>query len=66
MEVKRRLAAALNAFLEPIRQRRARYSPAEVDDIVLEGSARARTIAEETMALTREAMRMNYFRPAQG
>ena len=66
VEVKRRLAAALNAFLEPIRQRRARYSPAEVDDIVLEGSARARTIAEETMALTREAMRMNYFRPAQG
>jgi zinc protease len=54
------------AWVEPIRQRRARYSPAEVDDIVLEGSARARTIAEETMALTREAMRMNYFRPAQG
>jgi tryptophanyl-tRNA synthetase len=61
VEVKRRLAAALNAFLDPIRARRAEYSPRDVDEIVLAGSKKARAIAQETIDLTRAAMKMNYF-----
>lgn len=61
VEVKRRLAAALNAFLDPIRERRARYSPRDVDEIIVEGSRRARGIAQETIERTREAMQMDYF-----
>ncbi|MDQ7842768.1 MAG: tryptophan--tRNA ligase [Armatimonadota bacterium] len=61
VEVKRRLAAALNGFLEPIRARRAQYALRQVDEIIIEGSRRARAIAQETMAMVRDAMRMNYF-----
>lgn len=61
VEVKRRLAAALNAFLDPIRDRRARYSPRDVDEIIVEGSRKARGIAQETIERTRQAMQMGYF-----
>jgi tryptophanyl-tRNA synthetase len=61
VEVKRKLAAALNAFLEPIRARRAKYGAGDVDEIIVEGSKKARVIAQETIGLAREAMRMNYF-----
>lgn len=61
VEVKRRLAAALNAFLDPIRERRAKYGIDDVDGIIVEGSKKARVIAQETIDLVRRAMRMNYF-----
>jgi len=61
VEVKRKLTAAVNAFLEPIRSRRAKYGPGDVDEIIVEGSKKARVIAQETIELAREAMRMNYF-----
>lgn len=61
VEVKRRLVAALNAFLDPIRARREKYSPRDVDDIILAGSKKARAIAQETIELTRAAMKMDYF-----
>ncbi len=58
VEVKKALAAALNAFLDPIRERR-RYleeHPDDLMDIVRTGAARARPIAQETVAAAREAM----------
>jgi tryptophanyl-tRNA synthetase len=64
VEVKQRLARALNAFLDPIRERRARYAarPDYIEEIIVEGSRRARAIAQDTMEQAREAMRLNYFR----
>ncbi|MGH7185316.1 MAG: tryptophan--tRNA ligase, partial [Pseudomonadota bacterium] len=51
VEVKKRLAVGLNAFLEPIRERRARFAsrPELVDEIIVEGSRRARGIAADTL-----------------
>jgi tryptophanyl-tRNA synthetase len=58
VEVKRRLARALNAFLEPIRARRASYAarPRLVDDILSDGAARARPIARATLDQVHAAM----------
>lgn len=63
VEVKQKLAAALNQFLEPIRERRARYSadPALVDGVVAAGTRRMQQEAGETMSLVRSAMGM--YRP---
>jgi tryptophanyl-tRNA synthetase len=64
VEVKQRLARALNAFLDPIRERRARYAaqPGLVEEIVVEGTRRAREIAAQTLAEVKDAMKMAYFR----
>ena len=58
VEVKRKLAQALNSFLEPIRERRVRYAsqPRLVDEILAAGISRMCQEAQETMALVREAM----------
>src|SRR5207248_5660988 len=63
VEVKRRLIGALEAFLAPIRERRAAYAaqPGLVDQIIVEGSRRARAEAQETVRLAREAMGLTYF-----
>lgn len=58
VEAKRRLARALNAFLEPIRQRRAAYAarPQLLDDILAAGAGRARPIAQATLDEVHAAM----------
>ncbi len=58
VEVKKRLNTALENFLEPIRERRARYGaqPGYVDEILAAGAARVRPISEETVRMAREAM----------
>ena len=63
VEVKRRLAEVLNAFLEPIRERRAPYEahPERVQEVLRDGSQRAQKVAAATMAEVREAMRIKYF-----
>jgi tryptophanyl-tRNA synthetase len=63
VEVKRRLTDALNRFLDPIRERRARFEsrPGLVDEIIVEGSRRARAEARETLGLARAAMGLTYF-----
>jgi tryptophanyl-tRNA synthetase len=64
VEVKRRLARAINAFLEPVRQRRAdllRRNPRIVEDVLREGSERARAEARRTLHEVREAMKLDYF-----
>ena len=64
VEVKERLIRVLDAFLEPIRERRARYEarPGLTEEIVEAGSRRARQEAQETLRLAREAMGLTYLR----
>jgi len=64
VEVKQKLARALNRFLEPIRQRRAEFErrPGIVEEILIEGSKVARREAQETLRLAEEAMGLTYFR----
>jgi tryptophanyl-tRNA synthetase len=62
VEVKQKLATVLNAFLDPIRERRARYEAnmSFVRDALELGTSRARNIAQETMALVRDALGLGY------
>jgi tryptophanyl-tRNA synthetase len=62
VEVKTKLANALNAYLDPIRERRAAIlaRPDDLKDILFQGSKRARGIAAETMARVRDAMKISY------
>ncbi len=62
VEVKRKLARAINEFLEPIRQRRAEYErqPELVERILIEGSERAREEGLQTVRMVRDAMGLNY------
>lgn len=62
VEVKRSLARAINAVLDPLRERRAELlaRPGRIREIVLDGSSRARAIARETMAEVRDAVRLKY------
>ena len=62
VEVKRKLAAALNGVLEPMRQRRATITatPGRVREILFEGSKKARGVAQETLGRVREAMKIRY------
>ncbi len=64
VEVKRKLADALNRALDPIRERRAAVlaAPARLKEILFDGSARARAIAAETMVRVRDAMKIGYGR----
>jgi tryptophanyl-tRNA synthetase len=63
VEVKKKLTAALNRFLDPIRERRAKLesNPSMLEDIVVEGSKVARREAQETNHIVREAMGLGYF-----
>jgi len=62
IEVKQKLAATINALLDPIRERRARYEAnmAMVRDVLSEGTDRAHRAARTTMALVREALDLGY------
>ena len=62
VEVKTKLANALNANLDPIRQRRAAALavPDRLKEIMFEGSKRARAVACETMNRVRAAVKIVY------
>jgi tryptophanyl-tRNA synthetase len=62
VEVKTKLASAINAHLDPIRARREALlaSPGRLKEILFEGSKRARTIADGTMERVRKAMKISY------
>ena len=60
VECKKRMAASLNAFLEPIRERRRYYQdhPEQVEEIITAGSDAARLSARRTMEEVRKAMKL--------
>ena len=62
VEVKRKLIAALELTLDPMRQRRAELlaKPERLRDIIEDGSRNARLVAQQTMARVREAMKISY------
>jgi len=64
VEVKQKLARALNAFLAPIRERRAHYEShrGEVRDALAKGTREGKAIAAETMAMVRDALQIDYLR----
>jgi tryptophanyl-tRNA synthetase len=63
VEVKRKLARALNHFLQPHRSRREAYAkqPDLVIDILQDGAGRMRVEASETLALVREKMGLDHY-----
>jgi tryptophanyl-tRNA synthetase len=62
VEVKAKLAGAINTMLEPMRERRRDVlaRPERIREIVVEGSRRARAIAAVTMERVRDAVRLRY------
>jgi tryptophanyl-tRNA synthetase len=62
VEVKTKLAKALNVYLDPIRMRRAAVlaKPGFVKEILHEGSKKARAAAEQTMDRVRDAVKLRY------
>jgi len=62
VEVKTKLAKALNAHLDPIRERRAAVlaKPDRLRDILFDGSKRARAVAAGTMERVRDAVKISY------
>ena len=62
VEVKTKLAKAINAYLDPIRERRAAAlaRPGYIREIMFEGSRRAREIAAATMERVRGAVKLQY------
>jgi tryptophanyl-tRNA synthetase len=65
VEVKQKLARALNNFLDPIRGRRKFYEdrPDDVRAALEKGCREGRAIAQETMALVKDALQINYLGP---
>jgi len=58
VEVKRKLARAINTFLDPIRERRARYAtqPGKVEEILMAGTRKMQKEAALTMERVYDAM----------
>jgi len=60
VEVKRKLARAINAFLDPIRERRATYEarPGLVEEVLVEGTRKMQAEARITLNMVYDAMGM--------
>jgi tryptophanyl-tRNA synthetase len=58
VEVKEKLARALNAFLDPLRERREHYASQSgyVERVIYEGTREVSEIAEETLMMMKKAM----------
>jgi len=63
VEVKRKLAQAVNQFLDPLRTRREKYArqPEIVLEILSEGSRRMQIESEETLQLVRDTMGLQQY-----
>ncbi len=59
--VKQELADAINAFLDPIRSRRATLTDADAVDVLREGTKRANAVAEATLWEAKKAAQYNFF-----
>ncbi|MFH1856715.1 MAG: tryptophan--tRNA ligase [Candidatus Omnitrophota bacterium] len=64
VECKKRLSEVLNSFLTPIREKRKIFekNPDLVDDILITGIKKARTVTTKTIEKVREAMKIDYFK----
>lgn len=64
IEVKEKLFVALNIFLAPIREKRKEFEGKNdvLDQILIDGTAKAREVAKETMKKVRQAMKIDYFK----
>jgi len=64
VEVKKKLFAALDSFLAPIRERRAEFAarPGVVNEILAAGNETMRRQARETIGRVRDAMGLTYYR----
>jgi tryptophanyl-tRNA synthetase len=62
VEVKTKLAAAINAMLDPIRERRAQAlaRPGYIREVLVEGSRKVQRLAQEKMEQVRAAVRLKY------
>ncbi len=62
VEVKDKLAKALNRFLEPIRERRNQYDkkPQKIYEIIEQGSKKTALIAEDILIKSKSAMGIDY------
>ena len=62
VEVKNKLASAINLMLEPIRAKRRKLieNPSQLTEIAVEGSRKARRVAKETIERVRDAVRLRY------
>ena len=60
---KKQLANNIIEYLRPIREKREYYEahPEEVDKVLIEGTAKARKTAQETMKKVKKAMMLDYF-----
>jgi len=63
IEVKEKLFVALNNFLTPIREKRKEFEGKDkiLDQILKDGTEKAREVAGETMKKVRKAMKIDYF-----
>ncbi len=62
VECKKIMAASLIQAMAPMQEKRRYFEshPEIVDQIMADGSAKARTVAKETMAQVKDAIKMNY------
>ena len=62
VEVKTKLARAMNTMLEPLRERRREVAakPERIREIAIEGSRKARTVAQQTMERVRDEVKLRY------
>lgn len=58
VEVKTKLALAINSFLDPLRERRAYYEsqPGLVEEVIYDGTKEASAIGDETVMMMKKAM----------
>jgi tryptophanyl-tRNA synthetase len=58
VEVKQKLAAAINAFLDPIREKRAEIESKKgfVDEVIYDGTVHTREVARDTLMMAKKAM----------
>jgi tryptophanyl-tRNA synthetase len=68
--IKQELAAAIDVLLAPMRERRARFEGPGGDDVIIDiikkGTRRANLVAEETLFLAKQAMKMDFGRRTLG
>ena len=63
VQCKKELSEKINQFLQPIREKRKYYEahPEEVDEILKEGTQRAKEKASEVMERVRKSIQIDYF-----